>query len=118
MSRSKQQGTAAETRIVALHRDRGIQARRLAEGGRADEGDVEVLAPSGRLVGEVKDRERLSLHDTLATAERKAGTHRVAVFWTRRSATTQPRCGVAALSAWSRSQNPSGWSWSPMGHPT
>jgi hypothetical protein len=95
MNRSKKQGTEAETRIVKLHKDAEIEARRLAEGGSTDEGDVEITqhaifwaeggygAEFRRIVGEVKDREHLNAHDALLKAQKKAGTHRVALFWTR-----------------------------------
>lgn len=93
MNKPKKQGTAAETRIVKLHRTYGIPARRLAEEGVNDLGDVEIWGswpnPNGSgcmmLIGEVKDRERLNLHDVLDLAEFKAKTYRVAVFWTKRT---------------------------------
>lgn len=81
MNRPKKQGTAAETRIVKLHQEAGIPARRLAEGGSLDLGDVEI---QGGIFGEVKDREVLNVQDALEKAVRKAGTHRVALFWTQR----------------------------------
>lgn len=88
MNKSKKQGTTAETRIIELHKTKGLQARRLAEGGRKDEGDVEVfLLPrfhSFRIVGEVKDRERLNAAEAIEKAVSKSGTHRTVLFWTQR----------------------------------
>jgi hypothetical protein len=85
----KDQGTREETRIVQLHRTKGISSRRLAEGGAHDEGDIEVWwrVPSDnyeyRIVGEVKDRERLNAPEALEKAIRKSGTHRTPLFWSQ-----------------------------------
>jgi hypothetical protein len=85
----KDQGTRAETRVVRLHEINGIAARRLAEGGALDKGDVEIVLPVGgdvegyRIVGEVKDRERLNAAEALEKAMRKSGTYRTALFWSQ-----------------------------------
>jgi hypothetical protein len=98
LNKPKKQGTAAESRIVTLHTSAGLSARRLAEGGSTDEGDVEVFAERlfwipgindyepmpYRVVGEVKDRERLNTAEALDKAVRKSGTLRTALFVTQR----------------------------------
>jgi hypothetical protein len=94
MNRAKKQGTAAESRIVEQHKKQGLAARRLAEGGSADEGDVEVYWSSRgasidemfvrRVVGEVKDCERLNAPKALEKAVAKSGTNRTALFLTQR----------------------------------
>ena len=85
MSRSRAQGTRLESELVARVRARGLPARRLAEGGLRDEGDVEVFDEDGfRHVIEAKACERLSLHAVWLKARRKApATARVAVVWKR-----------------------------------
>jgi hypothetical protein len=86
MNRPKKQGTAAETRIVELHKAKRLLARRLAEGGRNDLGDVEVWSGwlDSPIIGEVKDRERLNAAEALEKAVAKSGTYRTALFWTQR----------------------------------
>lgn len=72
MSRQKKQGTDFETAVVTLARTVGLTARRIAEGGSADEGDVEVHDRNGRRwVVECKAREALSLHPAFARAAAK-----------------------------------------------
>ena len=60
----------------------GFQARRIAEGGSADEGDVEAYLPD-RWVLEGKARSNLNVQDALGKARRKAGGVPVAVVWKR-----------------------------------
>jgi hypothetical protein len=90
----KAQGTRAETRIIRLHQAWRLDAKRLAEGGKNDEGDVEVigylantieadLGPNLRVVGEVKDREKLNAPEALQKAMLKSGTYRTALFWSQ-----------------------------------
>lgn len=81
----KDQGTRAETRIIGAHLVRGIQARRLPEGGLHDEGDVEII-PSRlfRIVGEVRDRERMNDAEALEKAIAKSRTYRTVLFRTQR----------------------------------
>ena len=87
MSRQRAQGTRLESAFVSMLRAVGTPARRLAEGGTADEGDVEGWLPDGtRIVYECKSVERLprAPHLLLADARRKAkGT--AAVVWKRSS---------------------------------
>ena len=82
--RPKAQGTALESALVASARAVGLVARRLAEGGSTDEGDVEIHDAAGdRWVVECKARAALSLHPALAKAQRKCPDARVAVLWKR-----------------------------------
>lgn len=84
MSRNKQQGTAFETWTRKALNALGIQARRLAEGGSYDEGDVEAHLPGDtRWVIECKARAALNVQDTLAKARRKAGGAPVILIWKR-----------------------------------
>ena len=82
MSKAKQQGTAHESWIVNALQGVGFTARRLAEGGADDEGDVEAFFPD-RWVLEGKARSVLNVQAALGKARRKAGGARVAVVWKR-----------------------------------
>jgi hypothetical protein len=84
MSKPKAQGTRHESWIVQELQALGIQARRLAEGGAADEGDVEVVINGQRWVLEGKARQNLNIQKTLGKARKKAGGETpVAVIWKR-----------------------------------
>jgi hypothetical protein len=83
MSKAKAQGTTHESWIVKELGEAGIAARRLAEGGTDDEGDVETYIHGDRWVLEGKARQTLNIQATLGKARRKAGGHRVAVVWKR-----------------------------------
>lgn len=84
-SRQKQQGTAAERRVLLLHKGLGFLVRRLAEGGPSDQGDLEVVLGNGEVaVVEVKDREQLNVGEALEKAVLKSGTHRLMLFVTQR----------------------------------
>lgn len=83
MSKQKQQGTQHESWIVSELAKHDIEARRLAEGGSADEGDVEAVLRGERWVLEGKARQTLSVQATLAKARRKAAGSPVAVVWKR-----------------------------------
>jgi hypothetical protein len=84
MSKAKQQGTAHESWIVNALAVVGIKARRLAEGGSADEGDVEAQIDGTRWVLEGKARQNLNVQKTLSKAREKAGGDTpVAVVWKR-----------------------------------
>jgi hypothetical protein len=84
MSKQKAQGTAHESWTVKALAAIGIPARRIAEGGSADEGDVEAQLPDGRWVLENKATQTLNIQKTLAKARRKAGgATPVAVIWKR-----------------------------------
>jgi hypothetical protein len=87
MSRQKKQGTAHESWLVAKLKDAGFMARRLAEGGSQDEGDVEVHLPE-RWVLEAKARSALNVQETLGKTRAKAAAAAgqpvpVAVVWKR-----------------------------------
>lgn len=73
MSKAKAQGTRYETNIVNTTRNHGLQARRLAETGTNDAGDILIETGTyDHFVVEAKHRDRLAIHDALAKAERKA----------------------------------------------
>ena len=84
MSKAKQQGTAHESWIAKLFNDNGFTAKRIAEGGANDEGDVEVYINGTRWVLEGKARQNLNVQQTLGKARKKAGgLTPVAVIWKR-----------------------------------
>jgi hypothetical protein len=83
MSKEKAQGTRHESWIVNALAEEGITARRLAEGGSSDEGDVEATIDGERWILEGKARQALNIQATLGKARRKAGGSRVAVVWKR-----------------------------------
>jgi hypothetical protein len=82
VSKNKQQGTAFETWTRRALNSIGIEARRLAEGGSYDEGDVEAHI-DGRWVIECKARSALNIQETLGKARRKAGGAPVILVWKR-----------------------------------
>ena len=84
MSKQKQQGTSHESWIVKALQALGLNARRLAEGGSDDEGDVEAFISDRRWVLEGKARQTLNVQQTLGKARKKAGGDTpVAVVWKR-----------------------------------
>lgn len=85
-NRPRKQGTAFETALCStLNAVPGVDARRLAEGGSQDRGDLEIVtAQLAPIVVECKAREKLSVHDTVAKASQKAQNgRRAAVVWKR-----------------------------------
>lgn len=88
MSKQKAQGTRHESWLVTKLREAGHAARRLAEGGTRDEGDVEVSIEGTRWVMEAKARSNLNVQKTLGAARAKAEAAAgkpvpVAVVWKR-----------------------------------
>jgi hypothetical protein len=83
MSKQKAQGTAWESELVRRAKAAGLDSRRLAEGGSADEGDLEVIAGGIRVVVEGKARAALGAHAALAKAQTKAGEEPAVVAWKR-----------------------------------
>jgi len=84
MSKAKAQGTTHESWIVKAFNAIGIQSRRIAEGGAADEGDVEATIHGTRWVLEGKATQTLNVQKILGKARRKAGGNTpVAVVWKR-----------------------------------
>ena len=84
MSKNKQQGTAFETWTRKALNALNIQARRLAEGGSYDEGDVEAhFDGTTRWVIECKARATLNPQQVLGKARRKAGGAPVILVWKR-----------------------------------
>lgn len=83
MSKNKQQGTAFETWTRKALNALNIDARRLAEGGSYDEGDVEAGLSSGRWVIECKATSNLNIQKVLGKARRKASGFPVLLVWKR-----------------------------------
>jgi hypothetical protein len=96
MSKNKQQGTAFETWTRKALNSLGIEARRIAEGGANDEGDVEAQL-NGRWVIECKATSALNIQQILGKARRKANGAPVILVWKRlvRVAGKQKRQPVA-----------------------
>lgn len=82
VSKNKQQGTRYERTILTALTDLGLDAERLAEGGRYDLGDLRVTAGSDWIV-EAKARQRLVVHDALDKAAAKSGQLQTALLWKR-----------------------------------
>ena len=82
MSKNKQQGTAFETWTRKALNALGIEAKRIAEGGAHDEGDVEAHFGE-RWVIECKARSTLNPQQVLGKARRKAGGAPVILVWKR-----------------------------------
>jgi len=82
MSKNKQQGTAFETWTRKALNSLGIEARRIAEGGASDEGDVEAQL-NGRWVIECKATSALNIQQILGKARRKANGAPVILVWKR-----------------------------------
>lgn len=92
MSKAKAQGTRYETAVTGRIRrwllgwgdgTPDLSARRLAEGGCDDEGDVEAWLFASRVLVECKARQTLNIQDTLAKAKVKANDGLVLLFWKR-----------------------------------
>ena len=88
MNKNKRAGTAHESYIVNTFKDKGIQAKRIAEGGSYDEGDVEVVINNIKWVIEAKAKSNLNMQTTLNKARVKAeGVNKiktpVAIIWKR-----------------------------------
>lgn len=88
VNKPKKQGTTFETSQVNLINKHNThhKARRLAEGGNRDEGDIEFfrvdfMLPSERWIMEAKNRQAFNLHQGLAKAKRKAGKYPVVIAW-------------------------------------
>ncbi len=75
-------GTREETATVASAQQMGLIAERLPEGGTYDRGDIRILTDH-EWIGEIKNRERLNIHQTLEKAILKAGTRFAFVVWRR-----------------------------------
>lgn len=84
MSKQKAQGTTHESWIVKELGSIDVLARRIAEGGSADEGDVEATINGERWVLEGKATQTLNVQAILGKARKKAGgSTPVAVVWKR-----------------------------------
>lgn len=88
MGKQKAQGTKHESWLTDQLKQAGYTAKRLAEGGSLDEGDIEVFLNGKRWVLEAKARQTLNVQATLGDARRKANASSgdpvpVAVVWKR-----------------------------------
>lgn len=89
MSRQKKQGTTHESWIVNELHANDYEARRIAEGGSQDEGDVEATLAGEKWVLEGKARSNLNIQQALGKARAKARAANggqpvpVAVVWKR-----------------------------------
>ena len=83
MSKAKAQGTTHESWIVNQLTPLGFSSRRIAEGGAADEGDVEVIINGTRWILEGKATQNLNVQKILGKARKKAKGLPVAVVWKR-----------------------------------
>jgi hypothetical protein len=89
MSKQKKQGTTHESWIVNELRANEYEARRIAEGGSQDEGDVEATLAGEKWVLEGKARSNLNIQEALGKARAKATSANggvpvpVAVVWKR-----------------------------------
>tara|TARA_B100001996_G_C18668965_1_gene595956 strand:- start:1416 stop:1778 length:363 start_codon:yes stop_codon:yes gene_type:complete len=83
VNKPKQQGTAYETFCVnRLDEKMSIKARRLAEGGKNDLGDIEFIKGNKHFfIGECKNRTNLNVHQTLSKALEKSGQFETVVYW-------------------------------------
>lgn len=74
MSRSKRKGTAFETALAGYLTDVvGQPVERRALKGTADDGDLHLPTPGGRIVIEAKNHQRMELADWVAQADAEAG---------------------------------------------
>jgi len=108
VSKAKAQGTRYETAVTRRIRTwltswgdatPDLSARRLAEGGADDEGDVEAWLFASRVLVECKARQALNVQDTVAKAKVKANGGLVVLFWKRltRSAGNTKRTAVSGV---------------------
>ena len=96
VNKPKKQGTTFETNQVNKINsyNQHHKARRLAEGGNKDEGDVEFyrvdyMLPNERWIMEAKQGKAFNLHQGLAKAKRKAGKKPSSNFVEKISKTTR-----------------------------
>ena len=101
VNKPKIQGTAFETLTVNKLNDYGFKAKRLAEGGSKDEGDIECevpftsILPYPRVILEAKHRANLNVHQTLAKAKEKAGDSDVILAWKKTKRKNNSKVRVA-----------------------
>ena len=101
VNKPKIQGTAFETLTVNKLNEYGFKAKRLAEGGSKDEGDIECevpftsIFPYPRVILEAKHRANLNVHQTLAKAKDKAGDSDVILAWKKTKRKNNSKVRVA-----------------------
>ena len=84
MSKPKAQGTRHETWIVDKLKAAGIYARRIAEGGSKDVGDVLIATEgAGEWIVEAKATQTLNVTRVLGKARKKSGVANTALIWKR-----------------------------------
>lgn len=100
VNKPKIQGTAFETLTVNKLNEYGFIAKRLAEGGSNDKGDIECentfvdVLPYPKIIFEAKHRANLNVHQTLAKAKEKAGGH-VVLAWKKTKRKNNSKVRVA-----------------------
>ena len=82
-NKPKIQGTKHETWIVDKLKAAGIYARRIAEGGSKDVGDVLAATEAGEWVIEAKATQTLNVTRVLGKAKKKSGVANTALIWKR-----------------------------------
>jgi hypothetical protein len=99
VSASRDKGTAWETAIVRYLGSRGLSARRKAQAGNKDEGDIEVTSVPGILI-EAKNCKGQSLAQWVDEAELEAvnAGGGVAVVWHHRRLAASPGGGYVTMS--------------------
>ena len=107
---SKQRGTAWETGLVKYLREQGLDAERLRQTGKNDEGDI-ALRVDSRYILEAKATARINLAGWIAEAELEAdnyGKHRgietpgFVVAYKRRNHSTGQSYIITTLDEWLR----------------
>ena len=101
VNKPKIQGTRFETLIVNKLNEFGFKAKRLAEGGSKDEGDIECfnsflsILPYPRIILEAKHRANLNVHQTLYKAKEKANGNDVILAWKKTKRNNESKVRVA-----------------------
>lgn len=90
MSKQKDKGTRRETAVVRLFQSHGLEAERAQNNAAAK--DVNLRVGRMRFAVEVKDRQQLALHKTLATVAENWKEEVPAVVWHK---TEKPNGGRA-----------------------
>jgi len=97
MGKFKAQGTAAELRWIRKFKAAGLDAKSQRDSGNPDaDGDLEVTAyvvratetdvweDDWRIVGEIRDRQKMNVVAAMQRAVKRSGTHRTFIGWTKR----------------------------------
>jgi hypothetical protein len=111
-SASKARGTAWETGLVKYLREDGLDADRLRQTGKNDEGDIALRVDSGRFILEAKNTARMNLAGWIGEAQVEAenyAKHRgldvppgFVVAYKRRNHSTGQSYIITTLEEWLR----------------